>query len=162
MKNITKNQVVGFTYTLRDAQNTILDESKEQTLEYLHGFDNIIPGLEKNLEGLVIGDKKVVKVSPEEGYGTYQEDLLFTFPKTAFPDDLELKVGIELEAQTPQGAGVFRVKEIQTNDVIMDANHPLAGETLFFDVEIKSIREATKEELEHGHVHGEGHHHHHH
>jgi FKBP-type peptidyl-prolyl cis-trans isomerase SlyD len=157
---ISKDVVAGFSYVLKNAEGEILDQS-EKPLEYLHGHKNIIPGLEKELEGLSIGDSKEVKVLPEHGYGIIHDDLIVAFPKGNFPPDLSLKVGMELETDTEEGPMVFIVREIRENDVLMDGNHPLAGETLHFAVTIKVIREATKEELDHGHVHSGGHHHHH-
>ncbi len=156
---VTKDLVVGFSYTLKDSQGTILDQSDEP-LEYLHGYNNIITGLEKALDGLKVGDKKDVTVEPMEGYGLVHEHLVHAFPKESFPPDLALEVGAELQAETPEGPMIFTVKEIRENEVLMDGNHPLAGETLYFSVEIKSMRPATAEESEHGHVHGpHGHHH---
>jgi FKBP-type peptidyl-prolyl cis-trans isomerase SlyD len=156
---VQSNNVVGFSYVLKDSEGVIIDQS-ETPLEYLHGSKNIIQGLEKALEGLQIGDKKEVVVSPEEGYGEVQEQLVHAFPRSDFPPDLGLEVGLELQADTPEGPMIFLVKEIREEDVLMDANHPLAGETLHFSVEIKTIREATEEEKDHGHVHGPGGHHH--
>lgn len=161
MSNQVKlNQVVGFTYVLKDSSGTILDESLQEPLEYLHGYENIVPGLEAALEGLSVGDKTEAVVLPEDGYGIWEEQLIQPFPKDAFPDDLELKVGLELESETEEGAIILRVKEILEDEVLMDGNHPLAGETLHFSVTIKSIRPALPEEISHGHVHSEGHHHH--
>jgi FKBP-type peptidyl-prolyl cis-trans isomerase SlyD len=157
---IAQNMVVGFTYTLKDAKGQVLDESTVEPLEYLHGFQNIIPGLEVALEGLQIGDKKDVTVQPDQGYGLWEAELIQPFPKSAFPEDLSLEIGMELEAESGHGPIILRVKDIQENQVLMDGNHPLAGEVLNFQVEIKSIRQAAKEEIEHGHVHSKGHHHH--
>ncbi len=157
---VSKNNVVGFTYTLQDSNGVLLDQSEDEALEYLQGHQNIVPGLESALEGLSVGDKQVVVVLPEEGYGLWEQDLIQPFPRDAFPDDLELYVGLELETESGHGPIVLRVQEIQEDQVMMDANHPLAGETLHFSVEIKSVRPATPEEIEHGHVHSKGHHHH--
>ncbi len=158
-QKISKNSVAGFSYTLKDSDGAILDQS-DNPLEYLHGHKNIIQGLEKELEGLTIGDKKDVVVQPEDGYGLIHDDLIVAFPKTSFPPDLSLKVGMELETDTEQGPMVFVVREIRDQDILMDGNHPLAGEVLHFSVEIKTLRDATPEELDHGHVHSHGHHHH--
>jgi FKBP-type peptidyl-prolyl cis-trans isomerase SlyD len=162
MTNITQDKVVGFTYILKDSEGIVLDESSDsEPLEYLHGHQNIISGLESELEGLQVGDKKDIIIQPQDGYGLPQDSLIQSFPKTSFPDDIELEVGLELQADTPNGPMAFIVMEIKEDEVIMDGNHPLAGETLFFAVEIKSVRPATQEELDHGHAHGaHGHHHH--
>lgn len=158
---VEKNRVVGFTYILKDSSGKVLDESQQEALEYLHGHDNIVPGLETALTGLTVGDKKDVTVLPEDAYGLWEEELIQPFPKDAFPDDLELAVGLELETETDEGGVILRVKEIREDEVLMDGNHPLAGETLYFSVVIQSIRSATAEEIDHGHVHSKGHHHHH-
>ncbi|XDD53905.1 peptidylprolyl isomerase [Leptospira sp. WS4.C2] len=159
-KTISKGMVVGFSYHLKNAQGETLDQSDEPLL-YLHGWQNIIPGLEKELEGLVNGDSKNVTVPPEDGYGTYNEELIFQVPKTELPPDAELEVGMEFQTDTPEGRMVLYLQEVRDAEVILNGNHPLAGETLHFAVTIKSIREATEEELQHGHVHGPGGHHHH-
>ncbi|MCZ8342685.1 MAG: peptidylprolyl isomerase [Leptospira sp.] len=157
---ITKGKVVGFAYHLKNSQGETLDKSDEPLL-YLHGWQNIIPGLEKELEGLVDGDSKDVTVPPEDGYGTYNETLVFQVPKSELPAEADLQVGMEFQTDTPDGRMVLYLQEIRESDVILNGNHPLAGETLHFSVTIKSIREATKEEMQHGHVHGPGGHHHH-
>lgn len=156
---ITKGMVVGFAYHLRNAQGETLDKSDEPLL-YLHGWQNIIPGLERELEGLQNGDAKKVVVQPEDGYGAYNDQLVFQVPKAELPPEAELELGMEFQTDTPNGRLVLYLQEIRESDVILNGNHPLAGETLHFDVEIRSIREATKEETEHGHVHGPGGHHH--
>lgn len=158
--SIQKGKVVGFAYHLKNSQGETLDKSEEPLL-YLHGWQNIIPGLEKELEGLVDGDSKDVTVPPEEGYGQYNEALVFQVPKTELPAEAELQVGMEFQTDTPEGNMVLYLQEVRDADVILNGNHPLAGETLHFSVTIKSIREATKEEIQHGHVHGPGGHHHH-
>lgn len=158
---VEKNKVVGFTYILKDSSGKVLDASQQEALEYLHGHDNIVPGLEIAITGLAVGDKKDVTVLPEDAYGLWEEELIQPFPKDAFPEDLELAVGLELETETDEGGVILRVKEIREDEVLMDGNHPLAGETLYFSVVIQSIRSATAEEIDHGHVHSKGHHHHH-
>ncbi len=157
---ITKGKVVGFSYHLKNSKGDTLDQSDEP-LMYLHGEGNIIPGLEKELEGLKDGDSKQVKVSPEDGYGTYDEALVFQVPKAELPPEADLEIGMEFQTDTADGRMVLYLQEIRETDVILNGNHPLAGETLHFDVTIKTIREATKEEVQHGHVHGPGGHHHH-
>lgn len=158
-QNIEKGKVVGFAYHLRNNQGETLDQSQEP-MEYLHGYMNIIPGLEKEMEGLTIGDKKTVVVPPAEAYGEYDEKLVYEVPRTNFPPDEDLVPGMQFRAETEQGAVSLFVQEVVGENVIMNGNHPLAGETLNFDVEVHTIREATSEELDHGHAHGPGGHHH--
>ncbi|MCC5814313.1 MAG: peptidylprolyl isomerase [Leptospira sp.] len=158
-QNIEKGKVVGFAYHLRNNQGETLDESQEP-MEYLHGYMNIIPGLEKEMEGLTIGDKKTVVVPPADAYGEYDEKLVYQVPRTNFPPDEDLVPGMQFRAETEDGSVSLFVQEIMGENVVMNGNHPLAGETLNFDVEVHSIREATSEELEHGHAHGPGGHNH--
>jgi FKBP-type peptidyl-prolyl cis-trans isomerase SlyD len=157
---IVKGKVVGFSYHLKNSKGTTLDQSEEPLL-YLHGEGNIVPGLERELEGLKDGDSKKVEVSPEDGYGAYDESLVFQVPKAELPPEAELEIGMEFQTDTADGRMVLFVQEIRENDVVLNGNHPLAGETLHFDVTIRTIRDATAEEKMHGHVHGPGGHHHH-
>lgn len=158
--SIAKGKVIGFSYHLKNSKGETLDQSNDPLL-YLHGWSNIIPGLETELEGLRIGDAKQVVVSPEAGYGNYDESLVFAVPKTELPSDAELNVGMEFQTKGENGPMVLYLQEIREADVILNANHPLAGETLHFDVKIETIREATDDEKAHGHAHGAGGHHHH-
>ena len=160
MNNQQANQgmVVSITYVLKDKSGKILDQSSDP-LEYLHGYNNIVIGLEKEITGMTIGEKKNVVVSPEEGYGQYNEANIQSVPKSAFPGDLELEVGGTIYGEDENGAMPFVVKEIQDTQVILDGNHPLAGQTLYFDIEVSSIRPAKIEEIEHGPVHNGNHHH---
>ena len=159
-QQVKKGKVVGISYKLHNKEGKVLDESRPgQPLEYLHGSSNIIPGLEKELEGMNVGDSKKVNVPAVDAYGEYKQDLLFKVPKGNFPQDTQLKAGMEFQAQTEEGPMVVVVKEVSDEFVIVDANHPLAGEPLSFDVKIDSVREATDDEKSHGHVHGHGHSH---
>lgn len=159
---IRKNQVVALHYTLTDADGEIIDQSeRDDPLYYLHGHENIVPGLEEALEGAKVGDKKKVVVSPEKGYGEFDDDLVMTVPRDQLPPDLAPEVGMDLEMETDEGFAMqVRVVAVEEDSVVLDANHELAGEELHFDVEVLEIREATQEELGHGHVHGPGGHHH--
>lgn len=154
--NTVKNGlVVSIHYTLKLDDGEIVDESlADEPLVYLHGADNIIPGLENALTGLSVGDKKAVTVSPDDGYGEYEEDAVESVPRNQFPDDVELEEGLVLAIRDDSGE-VYEavVAEFDDNEVVLDFNHPLAGENLHFDVEIVEIREATPEELDHGHPH---------
>lgn len=159
---IAQDKVVLIHYTLtNDAGETIDSSSGGDPLAYIHGQGNIIPGLEKALEGKQAGDKLNVKVGPAEGYGVRDDKLLQQVPKRQF-GGANLQPGMQFHAQTSQGhARVVTVVRIQGDMVTVDGNHPLAGENLNFDVEVTEVRDATQEELEHGHVHGPGGHHHH-
>lgn len=159
--NISKDHVVEIEYTLTDSDGKVLDTSEgEAPLVYLHGHKNIIPGLENELEGKVVGDALKVTVDPANGYGEVMAELINDVPKaelTAVPD---LQVGVQLQADTPQGVMIYTVVEINDDTVKLDGNHPLAGATLTFDVKVTNVRAATEEEVSHGHVHGPGGHQH--
>lgn len=153
--NITDKLVASIHYTLKNDAGDIMDTSEgEEPLSYLHGAQNIVPGLEKQLEGKSIGDKLSVIVSPEEGYGEYDANLIQELPRSMFDGVDNIEVGMEFHAQTQQGMQIVEVKKIEGDTITIDGNHPLAGHTLHFDVEITDIREASADELEHGHVHG--------
>jgi len=159
---IAQDTVVLIHYTLTNESGETLDSSSGgDPLAYLHGQGNIIPGLEKALEGKQAGDKLSVRVEPAAGYGLRDESLVQQVPRRQF-GGANVQPGMQFHAQTSQGhARVVTVKRIQGDMVVVDGNHPLAGEVLNFDVEVTEVREATAEELEHGHVHGPGGHHHH-
>ena len=157
-----KNKVVSMSYCLKNSQGEELDQSdKNKPLEYLHGCGNIVPGLENALDGLKVGDKKAVTVEPEDGYGEILTDLKMELDRKAFPSDQKIAPGMRFMAELSDGKKhPFNVVEIKDDKVHVDGNHPLAGQTLEFSVEIVKIRDAAPEELEHGHTHGEGGHHH--
>ncbi len=153
--NIADKLVASFNYTLKNAAGETLDNSEEQgPLAYIHGAGNIVPGLEKELAGKTVGDKLQVIVSAEQGYGEKHEELIQELPKDMFGGIDNIEVGMAFHAQTEAGMQVVEVIKIDGDMVTIDGNHPLAGQELHFDVEITDIREATEEELEHGHVHG--------
>ena len=158
---ITADMVVSIDYTLTDDQGTVIDSSEGRgPLAYLHGKNNIIPGLENALEGKAKGDSLQVKVSPEEGYGERSDELTQDIPKQMFEGNDEIQVGMQFQTMTESGPQVVTVTKVEEETVTVDGNHPLAGENLNFDVTIVDIREASAEELDHGHVHGpEGHDH---
>ena len=158
----TKNTVADFKavaihYTLTNHEGAVVDSSRDvEPLPYIHGTESLVPGLEKALEGKAVGDKIEVSVAPEDGYGENNPNLTQTIPRDLFEFDGEIEVGMRFEAEAENGIELVTVIGVDESSVTIDANHPLAGETLNFDVEIMSIREATAEELEHGHVHGAG------
>ena len=152
---IEKNRVVTIDYKLHDAEGELIDSSEEgEPLVYLHGNDNIIPGLEKHLAGKTAGDAVECVVPATEGYGERDESLVFKVSKTEFGPDAEVKIGMQFEAHGEDGAQIVTVVGIEKDEVSIDANHPLAGEELHFAVKVVEVREASAEELEHGHVHG--------
>jgi len=157
---ISKNKVVSIHYTLKDNEGNILDSSSGNSpLTYIQGIGNLIPGMEEGLEGKTKGEKFDIQVSPEKGYGVHRSELVQKVPRSAFGDQ-EIKEGMKFQAETQQGTQVIVVKEVGLEEITVDGNHPLAGVNLNFAVEVMEIREATKEELDHGHVHGpEGHQH---
>ncbi|MDR9439724.1 MAG: peptidylprolyl isomerase [Halomonas sp.] len=154
---IAQNSVVAFHYTLTNDAGEVLDSSEgREPLTYLHGAGNIIPGLEKQLEGRTTGDKLQAQVSPEEGYGEVQAQLVQEVPRDAFQGVDNVEPGMQFQAQTQGGPLMVTVTQVDGDTVTVDGNHPLAGQSLNFDVEIAEVREASEEEIEHGHVHGEG------
>jgi FKBP-type peptidyl-prolyl cis-trans isomerase SlyD len=158
---IATNCVAYIHYTLKDDAGTVIDSSSGgEPLAYLHGAGNIVPGLEKALEGKQAGEKLSVKVAPEQGYGVRDEAMVQQVPRRSFQGVRDLKAGMQFQAQTEQGPVAVTVTQVQGDMVTVDGNHALAGVTLNFDIEVAKVREATPEELIHGHVHGPGGHHH--
>ncbi len=159
--NIEKNKVVSIDYTLTDNDGVIIDSSQgREPLKYLHGTNALIPGLEKELEGKIVGDKLDVSIASEEAYGARNEELLQSVPKEHFGDTPDIQVGMQFQAQSPQGPITVTIVDVKEDSVTVDGNHPLAGVVLNFKVEVKEVREATADELSHGHAHGEGGHEH--
>lgn len=159
---IKKKSVVSLSYNLKNGNGDELDTaSAEKPFLYLHGFGQVVPGLESALEGLKIGDKKEVTIAPDKGYGEVDAGLRMKVKRSNFPEDADIKPGMQFMGGDGEDKKVvFTVHEIEGDEVKVDGNHPLAGETLNYSVEVLAIREATEEELTHGHVHGEGGHHH--
>lgn len=159
---IAKHTVATFEYTLTDDAGKVIDSSKgREPLSYLHGAGNLVPGLEEELEGKTGGDSFEVRVPPEMGYGERSEQMVQAVPRDRFDDSLEIQVGMQFQAQSEDGHGhVLTVVGVQEDSVVLDGNHPLAGVPLNFAIDVVSVRAATNEEIEHGHVHGpEGHEH---
>jgi len=154
---ITDKLAVSIHYILTNGAGEELDSSREEEpMEYLHGFGQIIPGLENALNGKVVGDKFTVTVPPAEAYGERSDDMFQVVAKSMFKDMGELEVGMQFHADATQGVNVVTVSKIDGDDVTIDGNHPLAGEALTFDVEVMDIRPATEDEMKHQHIHGEG------
>ena len=159
--NISKGKVVNIHYALNDAAGEVLESSEGQApLEYLHGHGNIIAGLEKALDGKAAGDKLKAVIPPEDGYGIRDETLVKELPLSSFQGPDEVAVGAQFQAETSQGPRLATVTKMDDENVTVDLNHPLADQTLSFDIDVVDVREATEEELSHGHAHGpEGHDH---
>lgn len=158
---ITQNAVVILDYTLKDEEGDMIDESKEASFAYLHGANNIIRGLESALEGKQAGDNVQVVVQPEDAYGDVNPEAIAVVGKETFPEGTELEVGMQFHAESESGQPMeIMITSIDGDEIVIDGNHPLAGEVLHFNVNVIEVREATKEEIEHGHVHGQGGHQH--
>ena len=158
---ITADRVVTIHYTLKNDAGAVLDSSAGgDPLVYIHGHGNLVAGLEKALEGKPEGAALAVVVLPAEGYGERDEKLLQRVPKRSLQGSGQIKKGMQFQARTEDGMRLFTVTAVIGDMVSLDGNHPLADQTLHFDVEVVGVREATTEELEHGHVHGAGGHHH--
>jgi FKBP-type peptidyl-prolyl cis-trans isomerase SlyD len=159
---LKENQVVSINFTLKDNDGNIIQATtKEEPFSFLSGNEQILPKLEENIGGMLIGSKKTVVLDPENAYGNFSESAVRTVNKSEFPEGTELKVGMGYYADTPDGKQLpFTIKNIEGENITLDFNHPLAGKTLTFEVELLNLRDATQEELSHGHVHGAGGHHH--
>ena len=161
MTKIEKNKVVSIHYTGTLEDGTVFDSSEgKEPLEFIYGIGQIIPGLEEGIEGLKVGDKKKIEnIAPDKAYGPKLDEAMQEVPKTQLPEDLDVQVGMQLAAQGPQGPIPVVIAEIKDESVVVDFNHPLAGKTLTFEVEVTALRDADPSELDHGHVHGaDGHH----
>lgn len=158
---ITKNVVAQIDYTLKNDEGQVLDTSEGRgPLSYLHGAGNIVPGLEKALEGKTVGDELSVRIECEEAYGPRHEELVQSVPRAQLPPEPVPEVGMQFQGENEQGMLIMTVVNVGEEEVTLDANHPLAGVTLNFAVEVVEVREPSEEELKHGHVHGPGGHEH--
>lgn len=159
---IAHNTVVSIAYTLTDDSGEVIDSSSQgEDFHYLHGHQNIVPGLEKVLEGKRAGDSVDTTVAAADGYGDRNEDLVFQVPRSNMPEGEPIEVGMQFAAQDKDGnQQVVTLVDIAESQVTLDANHPLAGESLHFAVTVNNVREANAEEISHGHVHGPGAHDH--
>ena len=158
---IETQKIFTLNYTLTDNEGTVIDQSNDGSFAYLHGASNIIPGLENALTGKAAGDTLSVSVEPADGYGERDDSKSQSVPRDMFPEDTPIEEGMQFHAQGPNGETiVVTVTSVADDNVTVDGNHPLAGVPLNFAVEIIEVRDASQEELEHGHVHGpDGHHH---
>lgn len=153
---VAADHVVQIEYTLTNAEGEVLDQSNGQPLAYLHGHHNLIPGLEAELVDKETGTKFVTTIAAAEAYGEIEPMLIQQVPRDLFEGVDTLEVGMRFEAQSDQGMQSVVIKAIDGDMIMVDANHPLAGQDLTFDIEIMNIRTATAEELDHGHAHGDG------
>lgn len=162
---VENGKIVFIHFTLTNAEGEVLDSSiGDEPLFYLHGADNIVPGLEEALTGKTVGDKVQAVIAPEDGYGERNEAPPQRVPREDFPADAEIEIGMPFQAELDEDTVItVWVSDVNENFIELDMNHPLAGETLHFDVEVVRVRPASKDEIAHGHPHGpegnEGHHH---
>lgn len=154
---VGNDMVISMDYVLRLDNGQVIDSSEGRgPFEFLHGHNQIIPGLEKGMVGMVVGEEREIVVAPEDAYGDIDPDAFQVVPMAAFPPDMQLEVGQPLQMSDRAGH-IFNavVVEVRPQGVLLNFNHPLAGETLHFWVRIAALRAATAEELEHGHIHEE-------
>ncbi|MCH1918405.1 peptidylprolyl isomerase [Shewanella sp. A3A] len=157
---ITQQSAVTIHYRLTDTQGKLIESSFDgEPMVYLHGMGNLIPGLEKALEGKTQGETLEVTIDCEQAYGPYHDGLRQEVPLEAFGDIQDIVPGMRFIAETEMGQRPVQVTEVRDNTVIVDGNHPLAGQSLVFNVEVMEVREATAEEVAHGHIHAHGHDH---
>ncbi|AYF45406.1 MULTISPECIES: FKBP-type peptidyl-prolyl cis-trans isomerase [Halobacteriovorax] len=150
-------KVIGFNYTLTNSNNEVLDTSSEHgPLLFLEGVGQIIPGLEEKVIGMAVGEKAKIDVAAADAYGNKNDELIIKVQKSQFPADAQLNIGDVFQVNQDQGLPPFTIVELQGEEVTLDGNHPLAGQDLTFDIEITEVREATDEEVAHGHAHGVG------
>lgn len=156
------NKVVTFNYILKDDNGELLDSTeKGGPFSFISGNHQILPGLEEALGNMIIGSKKNIKLAAADAYGEYDENAVQKINRTLFPEEAELEIGMTYFAHSPEGRHLqFVITKIENEDITVNFNHPLAGKNLEFDVELLDVRDATPEEISHGHVHGPGGHHH--
>ncbi|MCC6458613.1 MAG: peptidylprolyl isomerase [Caldilineaceae bacterium] len=157
LENVEHGVIVKLEYTLQIEDEMVESTDEEGPIEFLQGYGEIIPGLEAALYGMQIGQEKDVTVDPEDGYGEYDGEAFEEVPLEIFPEDMDLSLGMPVELYDEDADETVEgfIAEIRTDTVMVDLNHPLAGETLNFHVKVVGLRPATPEELEHGHAHGE-------
>ena len=154
---ISKNTAVNIDYVLKGDDGEVIDQSEGGQFSFLAGAHNIIPGLEQALEGKAMGDELDVTIAPKDAYGDVDPGRVQTMPRSAFPEGSDIEVGAQFHGAGPDGNSVaVTVTSVEGDDVVIDGNHALAGKTLHFSVKVVGVREATKDELTHGHIHGPG------
>jgi FKBP-type peptidyl-prolyl cis-trans isomerase SlyD len=157
---IAKNAVVTLEYKVHDTDGNLIDEG-DQALVYIHGgYDGIFPRIEEELHGKDIGTKLKLKLEPEEAFGEYDAELVNVEARNLFPENIEIGMQFERSSEDDEDDMLFTITDIEGDKVVVDGNHPLAGISLVFDCTVVDVRQATADELAHGHVHGpHGHHH---
>ena len=160
-KTVERGMVVSLQYTLHIDEELVESTDDDGPIEFLQGYQEIIPGLEQAVIGMSVGQEKDVVVEPEDGYGEYDAEAVEEVPLDIFPDDMDLSLGMPVELYDEESDETVEgyITEVRTDTVLIDMNHPLAGETLAFHIKVMDVRPATAEELAHGHAHGEGHDH---
>lgn len=157
---VAKNKAVSVEYTLTDKEGVVIDTSSGgDPLVYIQGTGSIIAGLENAMEGKKVGDSFNIVIDPKDGYGERDEKATQVLERKMFPKDAEIVEGVQFQARTDDGMQILTVTKVEKDKVTVDANHPLAGVTLHFAIKVVDVRDATKDELAHGHVHGPGCHH---
>lgn len=161
MTKIAQNTVVSLDYTLTNDAGDVLDKSVDGQFVYLHGSNNIIPGLENALKDKTVNDEFKVSIDPEDAYGHKDDSKKQVVGREMFEADSPIEIGTQFHAESPEGEMlVITVTDVKDDEITIDGNHPLAGERLHFDVKVTELRDATEEEIAHGHVHGpDGHNH---
>ncbi len=155
------NRVVTIDYTLKDDDDQVIDTSQgREPLAFIHGVGQIIPGLEKALEGKQAGEAVAVSIPPEDAYGERDDSMVLNIPREQFEGAEQIEPGMQFQAETDQGVQILTVLEADDQEVTVDGNHPLAGMNLNFEVSVVEVRDATQDELDHGHAHGPGGHQH--
>ncbi len=159
---IKLNHVVTINFTLKDEEGNVIEATtKERPFLFISGNSQILPKLEENIGEMLIGSKRTVTLLPEDAYGNFSESAIQLVNRSEFPEGTELEEGMNFIANSPDGEEMpFVIKNINGENITLDFNHPLAGRTLTFELELLNLREATPDELSHGHVHGSGDHHH--
>lgn len=154
---VEKNKVVSIDYVLTDDNDDVLDSTQGRgPMEYVHGAGSVLPALEESLAGKSTKGRLRITLPPDQGYGEYSEELVQSIPLSTFPNADAIRVGVQFQLDTSQGPKIATITKIEGDEFTLDMNHPLAGKTLHFDVEVANIRDATAEEIENGHVHQEG------
>ena len=159
---VENKKIVAIEYTLKNDSGEVLDSNKgEDLLYFIQGEGNIVPGLEKQMAGKTTGDKFDALVKAADGYGEYDDEKIRRIPRSQMKNLRNLKEGMSIQMRGPEGVEMLTVTKVSEEEVVADGNHPLAGQNLHFQIRIGEIRDATKDELAHGHAHGPGGHHHH-